>query len=298
MADRLRSHFGDGTVFIDVDSIPYGLDFRTYLDEQVSKCQVLLAVMGKDWLTVKDEDGRQRLQSANDFVRIEIEAALRRNIPVIPLLVQGAEMPPEKKVPESLRPLRFRNGTQIRHDPDFHRDMDRLIKNLEQHLRDAGDDTEREPVPAHLHSSGVAVTAAPRQYKVLAPAHELTRGTTEIVNTNINPITTAPLAVAHEASSAPKRDWWSSAPIWQRAVVAAYRLVGGVVLLWGVVGFLFGDVPNVKVISSGMIAVSVGLFAAAAVLVKRHPWSNVALPIAAVAAVLYFAFLTGWLGPP
>jgi hypothetical protein len=132
--DRLREHFGEDTVFIDVDSIPYGVDFRTHIERKVAQCQVLLAVIGRDWLTIQDAGGRRRLLSPTDFVRVEIESALRRNVPVIPLLVHGVGMPAEKSLPTSLQLLRFRNGTPIRPDPDFHRDMDRLIRAIEQHL--------------------------------------------------------------------------------------------------------------------------------------------------------------------
>jgi hypothetical protein len=273
IADRLRSHFGDQAVFIDVDSIPYGVDFRAYLDEQVSKCQVLLAVIGRGWLTIKDETGRHRLQSASDFVRIEIEAALRRNIPVVPLLVQGAEMPAEKKLPDSLRLLRFRNGTRIRHDPDFHRDMDRLITNLEQHLRSGGDVTPNEHLVPQPYSADTAAT-----------------------DTSIMQPDAVPRAPAGEESPPPQLHISSGTSGWRKVVVVGYRLIGGLSLLYGILGFLTGDVPNVKVITSGVIVVSVGLLAAAAILVKQHAFGNAGALIAAMAWSLYFAFLIFWLG--
>jgi tetratricopeptide (TPR) repeat protein len=133
--DRLRREFGDEAVFTDVDNLALGVDFRTVLDETVAKCHILLAVIGDSWIAVKNEDGRPRLHDPADFVRIEIESALQRNIPVIPLLVAGTKMPTEDELPDSLRNLAFRNGTQIRPAPDFHTDMDRLIKNLNKHLR-------------------------------------------------------------------------------------------------------------------------------------------------------------------
>lgn len=133
--DRLRQHYGEEAIFTDVDNIPFGVDFRTYLDEEVSQCKVLLAVIGRNWLMVKNDKGRPRLHDPTDFVRIEIESALQRNIPVVPLLVHGTGMPSVDKLPESLQELTFRNGTPIRPDPDFHKDMDRLIKGLDQHLR-------------------------------------------------------------------------------------------------------------------------------------------------------------------
>jgi len=81
------------------------------------------------------ETGRRRLDDPRDFVRIEVEAALQRDIPVIPLLVQGAVMPSEEKLPTSLQSLTYRNGIPIRADPDFHRDVDRLIQALDAYLK-------------------------------------------------------------------------------------------------------------------------------------------------------------------
>jgi hypothetical protein len=132
--DRLRKHFGVEAVFMDVHKIPLGVDFRIFLDEKLSQCKVLLAVMGRKWLTAKDDQGRPRLEDPGDLVRIEIESALRCKIPVIPLLVDRAEMPSAEKLPESLQPLVFQNGVLIRPDPDFDNDMERLFHGLEQHF--------------------------------------------------------------------------------------------------------------------------------------------------------------------
>ena len=133
--DRLIAKFGRDAVFKDVDSIPLGLDFKEYLDKQVGECQVLLAIIGDRWLDARDSSGNRRLEYPADFVRIEIESALIRNIPVIPLLVRGASMPSEENLPPSLQKLVYRNGIPIRPDPDFHRDMDRLIKALEKYVK-------------------------------------------------------------------------------------------------------------------------------------------------------------------
>jgi hypothetical protein len=132
--DRLTGRFGRNLIFKDVDSIPLGLDFKEYLDEKVSECSVFLAIIGDRWLEAGDETGVRRLNDPADFVRIEIESALKRGIPVIPLLVRGAKMPMEGQLPDGLKKLAYRNGIPIRHDPDFHRDMDRLIAALEKHI--------------------------------------------------------------------------------------------------------------------------------------------------------------------
>lgn len=126
--DRLIEHFGKSAIFKDVDSIPPGIDFKEHLEKAVDKCRIFLVVIGDKWSEVTDSKRKNRLQDPNDFVRIEIEAALNRNILIIPLLVRGASMPMEKKLPPSLRKLVYRNAISIRPDPDFHRDMDRLIE--------------------------------------------------------------------------------------------------------------------------------------------------------------------------
>ena len=132
--DRLVGDFGKAPIFKDVDSIPLGLDFKEYLDAKVGECSVLLAIIGDRWVNASDPTGKRRLDDPTDFVRIEIESALTRKIPVIPLLVSGAPLPSEEELPLSLRKLVYRNGIAIRPDPDFHRDMDRLISALKTYM--------------------------------------------------------------------------------------------------------------------------------------------------------------------
>jgi hypothetical protein len=132
--ERLTQRFGRQTVFKDVDSIPLGQDFRKHLREAVGGCDVLLAVIGRDWLAVDQKTGARRIDDPRDHLRIEVESALERDIPVIPVLVQGASVPAEADLPESLRPLAYRNAQQVRPDPDFNNDIDRLLRGLEQLL--------------------------------------------------------------------------------------------------------------------------------------------------------------------
>jgi hypothetical protein len=135
MRDRLVSRFGNDNVFVDVDSIPLGVDFRAHLTDGVQHCEILLVVIGRRWLDAGSDSGKRRLDDDNDFVRIEIEAALQRDIPVIPVLVQGAPMPSPENLPPTLKALAFRNGTQLRPDPDFGRDVKRLITRIKAILR-------------------------------------------------------------------------------------------------------------------------------------------------------------------
>ena len=129
--DMLVERFGKSETFKDVDVIPLGPDFRQVLEDAIKQSDVLLAVIGDRWLEVKDSSGVRRLDNELDFVRIEIEVALRSGKTVIPLLVGRAPMPkPEDLVP-SLQALAYRNGMPIRAGRDFRHDIDRLIKELE-----------------------------------------------------------------------------------------------------------------------------------------------------------------------
>ena len=133
--DRLAVAFGQDQVFKDVDSIPLGVDFREHLQQVVGKCDVLLAVIGDQWLaTARVGEASSRLEDPKDFVRIELESALQRGIPVIPVLVRGAAVPHEAELPSTLGTLAYRSGISVRSDPDFHRDMDRLIDGVRHHV--------------------------------------------------------------------------------------------------------------------------------------------------------------------
>jgi TIR domain len=130
--DRLEREFGRDLLFMDVDAIPLGANFLKVLNDEVAKCDVLLAVIGPGWLDARDENGHRRLDSPNDFVRIEIAAALKRDIPVIPILLDGTQVPKAERLPDDIKELAFRNGLQVRH-ASFHNDMDKLIRGLRGH---------------------------------------------------------------------------------------------------------------------------------------------------------------------
>ena len=127
--DRLTTRLGHDNVFYDVDAIPPGRDFVEVLSERVGKCDVLLAVIGKHWISSLDAENRRRLDDPQDFVRIEIEAALKRGIPVIPVLVDGAPMPRAEELPDSLKALVRRQAVEISHTR-FDTDAERLTEAL------------------------------------------------------------------------------------------------------------------------------------------------------------------------
>src|SRR5262249_20643064 len=99
---------------------------------ELSSCQVLLAVIGRQWLSLADSNGRRRIEDESDYVRQEIETALNRGIRVIPLLVDGATPPRPADLPVCLEGLAYIQMMSIRPDPDFHADLDRLINQLHQ----------------------------------------------------------------------------------------------------------------------------------------------------------------------
>jgi hypothetical protein len=127
--DRLADRFGEEQVFMDVDTIEPGADFTEVITRAVGTCQVLLAVIGPEWLSAADDQGHRRLDDPDDIVRLEIEAALTRDVRVIPILTEGAVMPRRHEMPESLVGLTRRNAITVRHD-SFRYDMERLVTTI------------------------------------------------------------------------------------------------------------------------------------------------------------------------
>jgi WD40 repeat protein len=185
--DRLADRFGDDQVFMDVDTIALGVDFAEVITQAVSTCQVLLAVIGPRWLTATDQDGRRRLDDPDDTVRLEVTAALERDIRVIPILVEGATMPRRQELPDSLASLARRNALSVRHE-SFHSDADRLLNEIEPVLR--------PPAAAAPVSSG--------------PARPVTPPTRA---TKPEPTATASSAETTTPVSARPDPGWSSTPI-------------------------------------------------------------------------------------
>ncbi|RPI77507.1 MAG: toll/interleukin-1 receptor domain-containing protein, partial [Planctomycetaceae bacterium] len=136
--DRLLVEFGRECVFKDVNAIPLGTDFRDEIRAAVGRCDCLLVVIGPKWSTAVDDKGSRRLEDPLDFVRAEIEAALERKVPIIPLLVDDAKMPRVQDLPAKIQALAYRNGMPVRPDPDFDHDMARLTGALRRLTRVRG----------------------------------------------------------------------------------------------------------------------------------------------------------------
>lgn len=131
LSEKLQQHFGADSVFFDVDNIPLGVDFRDFIGDAVGACDVLLVMIGDRWLDSSDGHGRRRIDDPADFVRIEIEAAFRRTIPIVPVLVGDAVLPAPESLPESVRALVFRNAAEIRAGRDLRQHIERIIVGLE-----------------------------------------------------------------------------------------------------------------------------------------------------------------------
>lgn len=141
--DELTLRLGPRSVFMDVAAIEPGRDFRKAIDECVTTCSVVLAMIGQDWLASTNSNGERRLEDANDFVRIELASVLRRDIPVVPVLVRGARMPSAEQLPDDLKELAYRNAVELTH-ARWKSDVQVLLQALAPYLRENSRDTFKE----------------------------------------------------------------------------------------------------------------------------------------------------------
>lgn len=143
----LRRRFGDERVFMDIAGIGPGEEFGQAIERAIAGCSVILVLIGRTWIEARDAQGQRRLNDPNDWVRLEVQAALQGQRLVIPVLVQGAAMPAEHDLPESMRPLARRNAHEMsarRWDFDF----DSLAQTLETALGMPAPDAAGAPAPA------------------------------------------------------------------------------------------------------------------------------------------------------
>ena len=131
--DHLADQFGEDRIFMDIDTMKVGLDFVEQIEKAVHDCDLLIAVIGKTWVQIKDEEGHRRLDNPEDFVRVEIQAALERNIPVVPLLIGGAEMPRASELPEGLAKLTRRHAMKMS-DERYRADAARLMEQIKGYI--------------------------------------------------------------------------------------------------------------------------------------------------------------------
>jgi hypothetical protein len=129
--DALSEAFGEASVFMDIDTIAPGQDFVQVIDEALVRCEVALVLIGPNWLAMADRHGRRRLDNDGDFVRMEIEGALTRNIRVLPVLVGGADMPGGTELPPSIAGIARRHAVEIS-DRRWHSDVRDLVSALQR----------------------------------------------------------------------------------------------------------------------------------------------------------------------
>jgi len=150
--DRLIQEFGPDRVFMDIDSMPAGVDFHEHLQQTLADCGALLVVIGKSWRSQR-KGQPARIMDPDDWVRIEVETALERGIPVVPLLIDGATLPSREQMPESLWPLLRRNALPVDSGRDFHAQLSRLVRDLRLQL-----DPDSAKVESPAPSAGPPVT--------------------------------------------------------------------------------------------------------------------------------------------
>ena len=159
--DALATRFDADNVFMDVDAIDPGVDFADTINKAVASSAVLIAMIGRGWITASDPDGRRRLDNPRDFVRLEIESALEADVLVIPTCVQGATMPAADELPPSLAPLAGRQSVELR-DVGWRDDVTRLIRRLEEiaDARERGEPSaRREAQPKRRSRAKIAAIA-------------------------------------------------------------------------------------------------------------------------------------------
>jgi hypothetical protein len=152
--DYLEGIVGKENIFKDVHSVQLGVDYLKVTAEAVGNCNVQLAIIGHEWLK------GHRIDDPNDLVRVEIETALARDIPVIPVLVGGAEMPAQDELPDGLKPLGYRNAIKVRPDPDFPTDMARLMAALQGVIAIEPKGKEKQWIGRWIPWAAVALIAA------------------------------------------------------------------------------------------------------------------------------------------
>jgi nudix-type nucleoside diphosphatase (YffH/AdpP family) len=135
--DRLVQRYGRNSIFRDIDDIPFGIDFRKVVNDALQGTDALIAIVGPNWRGARTF-GAARINEANDPVRIEVEAAIQRDIPLIPVLIGGAVMPKPTELPNTLRDFAFRNAANVDSGRNFETDVERLMSSMDRLFRERG----------------------------------------------------------------------------------------------------------------------------------------------------------------
>src|SRR5258705_4781293 len=155
--DRLAARYGKDSVFRDIDNIPPGVDFREHIDVALQETDVLIVVVGRRWIG-SAKQGSARIRDDADPVRIDVETALQRGVPVIPVLVGDTKMPTASQLPPSLKDFAFRNAVRVDSGQDFDHHTDRLLRAMDRTLEKDGKPAVAAPISA---AAPAAVSADP-----------------------------------------------------------------------------------------------------------------------------------------
>jgi uncharacterized protein DUF4190 len=131
---------------MDIDSNPIGVDYRAHIDASLKRCELLLAVIGRQWLG-PGAVGARRIDDPSDLVRLEVSTALAQGIRVVPLLIDDTQMPPSEKLPEDLRSLKFRQAFRVDSGVDFHHHLNRLCDAIAAATKTTASPTDLQPPP-------------------------------------------------------------------------------------------------------------------------------------------------------
>lgn len=157
---------------MDIDSNPIGVDYRAHIDQSLKRCELLLAVIGRQWLGA-GEIGARRIDDPSDLVRLEVSTALAQGIRVVPLLIDDTQMPPSEKLPEDLRSLKFRQAFRVDSGVDFHHHLDRLCDAIAAATK-ATSPTDSQPPPpptVSMRKERLLETAPKPVTTLVPPAH-------------------------------------------------------------------------------------------------------------------------------
>ena len=144
LAENLRHGSGD-EVFLDIDTVSLGENFVKRIEREIGQCDLVLVMIGDDWLTLAGADGRPRIFDPLDWIFLEMKSALERDVPVVPVLVEGASMPRPDQLPGELRELALRHGAELR-DATWAADVARLAAGLPAPARTVTAVVTGEPV--------------------------------------------------------------------------------------------------------------------------------------------------------
>ena len=161
--DDLSRHYGADDVFMDIDAIPLGMDFSEEIDGALGSAKVLLVIIGRSWLGHRD-DGKTRIMDPTDPVRIEIESAMRLRLPMIPVLVDGAEMPSPGDLPTEIERFSYRNACRVDSGIDYQAHMTRLRKALDRFVAEPEPQPVAQPQPPPVAQPQPQPVMQPRPY--------------------------------------------------------------------------------------------------------------------------------------